>query len=762
MNDRYTNPLHLNTNIVFQHNLRGGRGGRGGCGRALFGRYPPSRKIITLDSSSSDEGEGDAMNDNVMEEGHLVDENGKVVKKDTSSDENGAPTPSTTDVTEESEPVEPGMAAQIKNLYSGKEDKRGRFQWQDTVPKDVKSPVENEATAKYALLVRNIKVYNNPRKTLSVHSIVVQSPLLKKLLQKVLKDYPGLSVNLKRLELSGKFEPIIHRWGRLQEEIAKLGDDTEEDRETKKHADLLFNVLKVEFKDLIESSQDMISKGVMTFEHLWTIFQPGSLIFAKQDGQDTALQLISTRYAMDQNGSPCLWVSGRFVDWDGSKFGTNKCNVKIGSYAGTRKINTLSAFPLDFHAEKDEVRQRLLERGAKVEQLAGSHYRAYRGVGWKLNAFGTKDKFNIDGRIVVDTYGWNRFNPNYAVFVSALDKKDSKTVGGTGLDDDVDDDGIYDDECCDGGMPVDGHFLESDDTEKQALTDEQRLICSPLVRGYSLKNKLWLNFFVNSVHDISWNEGAFDRLVLPPQQKELILGFVESQQDEMNKFDDVIEGKGRGMILLLCGPPGVGKTLTAESCAEEMRVPLYMMSAGDLGLDPRTVETSLKDILEMCTKWNAILLLDEADVFLEERSLHELERNKLVSIFLRVLEYYEGIMFLTTNRVNTFDSAFQSRIHISLNYPELSVESRRAIWRNFLDQMPGEHRISAAQLNSLSLMNMNGRQIKNVLKTAQLLARRKSKDKALRHEHIITVLDVTQHLHNSQQATEQSRSAIFC
>lgn len=72
-----------------------------------------------------------------------------------------------------------------------------------------------------------------------------------------------------------------------------------------------------------------------------------------------------------------------------------------------------------------------------------------------------------------------------------------------------------------------------------------------------------------------------------------------------------------------------------------------MMSAGDLGLDPRRVEQKLQDILEMCTRWNAVLLLDEADVFLEQRSLHELERNKLVSIFLRVLEYYEGMLLVS-------------------------------------------------------------------------------------------------------------------
>ncbi|KAL8845635.1 MAG: hypothetical protein Q9198_011396, partial [Flavoplaca austrocitrina] len=85
------------------------------------------------------------------------------------------------------------------------------------------------------------------------------------------------------------------------------------------------------------------------------------------------------------------------------------------------------------------------------------------------------------------------------------------------------------------------------------------------------------------------------------------------------------------MIMLLSGPPGVGKTLTAESVAENMRAPLYMMSAGDLGLDSQNVESSLSNVLEMSTKWNAVLLLDEADVFLEQRSAHDLERNKLVS-----------------------------------------------------------------------------------------------------------------------------------
>jgi hypothetical protein len=51
-----------------------------------------------------------------------------------------------------------GMTCELKNFYSGKEDKRGKFLWQEKIPTDIGEPVENEETAKYALLVRNVKV----------------------------------------------------------------------------------------------------------------------------------------------------------------------------------------------------------------------------------------------------------------------------------------------------------------------------------------------------------------------------------------------------------------------------------------------------------------------------------------------------------------------------------------------------------------------------------------------------------------------------
>jgi SpoVK/Ycf46/Vps4 family AAA+-type ATPase len=276
------------------------------------------------------------------------------------------------------------------------------------------------------------------------------------------------------------------------------------------------------------------------------------------------------------------------------------------------------------------------------------------------------------------------------------------------------------------------------DANRIPLTDEQLLHCSLLLKGYALKTKRWLSFLVDSVSEITFNSAAFDSLVLPADQKELILAFAESQVKYKESFDDVIAGKGKGIIMLLSGGPGIGKTLTAESVAETMKVPLYMMSAGDLGIKSTEVESNITTILEMVAKWNAVLLLDECDVFLEARSAHDLERNKIVSIFLRTLEYYEGILFLTTNRVKNMDPAFQSRIHISMEYPSLNKDSRAQVWANFLKGV--ENEMSTEELGIISEVEINGRQIKNILKTAGLLARHKGSK--LRYEHLRIVLNV--------------------
>ncbi|KAK0370394.1 hypothetical protein CLIM01_12254 [Colletotrichum limetticola] len=142
--------------------------------------------------------------------------------------------------------------------------------------------------------------------------------------------------------------------------------------------------------------------------------------------------------------------------------------------------------------------------------------------------------------------------------------------------------------------------------------------------------------------------------------------------------------------------------------------------------------------------WDCVLLLDEADVFLEERTMADLQRNSLVSVFLRLLEYYEGILILTSNRVGSFDEAFKSRIQVAIHYDNLTKMSRKAIWQNFFDMIEESVEEDAnmpeleRRLDQLASEEMNGRQIRNALLTARQLA--KDRKERLDWEHLSQVI----------------------
>lgn len=259
--------------------------------------------------------------------------------------------------------------------------------------------------------------------------------------------------------------------------------------------------------------------------------------------------------------------------------------------------------------------------------------------------------------------------------------------------------------------------------------------------------------------DIKWNTRSFENLVIDAKAKEMIQALV-SHQIESEQGTDLIHRKGNGLIILLHGGPGTGKTFTAETVAEIAQKPLFCVTCGDIGTKPEQVEKYLESVLYLGKTWGCVVLIDEAEVFLEQRSLDNLERNALVSVFLRVLEYYEGILILTTNRVGTFDEAFKSRILLSLHYEKLSKGQRKQIWRGFIKHLEDTHAsssnkgkgtgnsggLSAAAsglskpclqtdlcsidyqeirdyLDELASHVLNGRQIRNIITTARQLAK---------------------------------------
>lgn len=186
---------------------------------------------------------------------------------------------------------------------------------------------------------------------------------------------------------------------------------------------------------------------------------------------------------------------------------------------------------------------------------------------------------------------------------------------------------------------------------------------------------------------------------------------------------DYIDNKGKGLVVLLHGKPGVGKTYTAECIAHTMKRPLLSITCADIGVNPPDVEKNLRRWFSIARLWDAVLLIDEADIYFESRENQDLERNNLVASFLRVIEYYDGILFLTTNRIGTSDEAVWSRIHATIYYDDFTDDQRQKIWNTYFDKLSEERGkeivvteaardyVETAQV--LKESKWNGREIRN-------------------------------------------------
>ncbi|KAK7912129.1 hypothetical protein PG985_014610 [Apiospora marii] len=319
-----------------------------------------------------------------------------------------------------------------------------------------------------------------------------------------------------------------------------------------------------------------------------------------------------------------------------------------------------------------------------------------------------------------------------------------------------------------------------------SISDDELVIMSHRVFGFVLRQRQWAELDLSYLTELYAHrqplqgpqaqdgssvvgevKTAFDNLVLEEKQKPMIQALVAQHfRDKEHKAGqaaqmDIVKGKGKGLILLLHGAPGVGKTSTAGkidliplvrcimNLADNIQRELPSCSTdhcskshasadsreGDLGTTAKEVERALDINFTLANRWDCILLLDEADVFLAQRNKEDFQRNGLVAVFLRVLEYYAGVLFLTTNRVGDFDEAFTSRIHVSLYYPDLDCDKTIKIFDINIEMIRSRFKdkgrnIVVDDIESFAKNHYeenkdarwNGRQIRNACQTALALA----------------------------------------
>ncbi|KIW90878.1 uncharacterized protein Z519_08661 [Cladophialophora bantiana CBS 173.52] len=634
---------------------------------------------------------------------------------------------------------EAGMKCESKRLYP-RHDGSLYVEWVDEIPARIMDQAcgYGNAWKEYALLLRTNLEQGEQR----IQSILIQSPLLKSKLNSIFQDYPGFFMDENKATIDAPFKPFVHCWDAFEgacQDQSQIG----------KHMQLLRSALEPELQEAFAVIKDFQTHGMIRFDRLWMIFKPGSFIFSEHQGIERIYKLRRTELRKTPETSSVYFLLHCYsIDWDGKAFGHTLEVEGIKDFEGSRKFTDLGVFPLDSHPAKGAVIERLVERGRKFSSYTRVHYRAYNGPATSYVLGGAFAEEQVSGRVVVDTETFMHFHPYSRDLIQRLGTNEPK-----GKDSNEDSDQI-DSSYTNRNMYINIPHLrdqailsannKSLEMEQTELTDDQLMICCPTVRGYSLDLNVWMHLRIDYLRKIQWNANAFESLALPGNYKRLLLAFAETQRDSAAQFDDVIEGKGKGMVVLLEGPPGLGKTLTASSVAEKMKVPIFKIASGQMKSDPGTIKAALQDAFLMTKSWKGIILLDEADIFLERRSVNDLDRNQLVSVFLQHLEYFEGTIFLTTNRVECIDPAFESRIHLSLSYPELTQELRHKIWKNFIQRMKVDTtQITDAHLDKFAALDLNGRQIKNTVKMAGLLAAQAA-DHCLTAEHVETMLTIVQ------------------
>ena len=254
-----------------------------------------------------------------------------------------------------------------------------------------------------------------------------------------------------------------------------------------------------------------------------------------------------------------------------------------------------------------------------------------------------------------------------------------------------------------------------ENTKVEDIYQEVKIPYHPYLKMFDLKEhkKIWV--VADNIRPYEYDTTIHDKLVLPESHRDLIDVLVN---DADVVLEDIIKGKSGGTNILCKGAAGLGKTLTAEVYSEIVKKPVYSVHSGQLGTNPDDIDKRLETILNRASKWGAILLLDEADVYIRKRD-NSMDHNAIVAAFLRKIERFEGIMFLTTNRSEDVDDAISSRCIAIIDYDYPEKEDLAKIWSvlstNYDVSLNDE--IIDHLVNTYS--GITGRDVKEILKLAR-------------------------------------------
>lgn len=268
-------------------------------------------------------------------------------------------------------------------------------------------------------------------------------------------------------------------------------------------------------------------------------------------------------------------------------------------------------------------------------------------------------------------------------------------------------------------------IVESDlefDKRNYTNSDFKNYTELPFVRTFSMMHKKYLYVHIDDISEYNYQQQAFQKLFLPPNVKSILEKVFSYSTEHLT--GDIINNKHGGLIIMAEGNPGTGKTSTAEVYSELNQKPLYTIQIDEIGTNSTAIEENLTRIFRRVEKWGAIILFDEVDVFLSQRD-DNIEKSAIVCVFLRLMDYFRGMMFLTTNRSEIIDNAVLSRVTLNVKYPDFTDEVRALIWESKLKDAD----LQIDSMENLIKIDLNGRQIRSMVRLGKIVFREKIKEK---------------------------------
>jgi hypothetical protein len=210
-------------------------------------------------------------------------------------------------------------------------------------------------------------------------SFTINSPDMRAFLSDALANYQDLDPDLEGWSFSPPYKALVHRWDRLQG-LHKELQQSEEGHEKKKAVDQLVEFLQPILAPSVEDLAATRETGKIRYDMIWQIFPPGEIVLTKFWGVETVCRVVKYRKSEPGDRPVCWYIKVEYVDWDGERCGLQRTEIKVHYYQGFTRVTSLPVYPLAFTEHPEEIKEAMMARGRRFQELRGYHFLSYNGV----------------------------------------------------------------------------------------------------------------------------------------------------------------------------------------------------------------------------------------------------------------------------------------------------------------------------------------------------------------------------------------------